>query len=75
MSSTPEEREAKSRSAAIDRQLRHDARDYENTVKILLLGEGDGGAGKVGGGWMSGSGLFQGGESEFEQVFGAQGER
>ena len=39
MSSTPEEREAKSRSAAIDRQLRHDARDYENTVKILLLGE------------------------------------
>ena len=40
MSSTPEEREAKSRSAAIDRQLRHDARDYENTVKILLLGEG-----------------------------------
>lgn len=40
VSTTPEEREAKTRSSAIDRQLRHDARDYENTIKILLLGEG-----------------------------------
>ena len=39
VSSTPEERDAKVRNAAIERQLRHDARDYENTIKILLLGE------------------------------------
>lgn len=43
MSQTPEEREAKSRSAAIDRQLRHDQREYDNTIKILLLGEEWGG--------------------------------
>ena len=36
---TPEERDAKSRSSAIDRQLRHDQKDYENTIKILLLGK------------------------------------
>lgn len=47
MSSTPEEREAKNRSSAIDRQLRHDARDYENTVKILLLGAGESGKSTV----------------------------
>ena len=35
----PDEREAKQRSAAIERQLRSDAREYENTIKILLLGE------------------------------------
>ena len=39
MSVPPEEREAKQRSAAIDRQLRSDQREYENTIKILLLGE------------------------------------
>ena len=39
VSATPEERDARSRSSAIDRQLRHDAKDYENTIKILLLGE------------------------------------
>ena len=40
VNSSPEEREAKTRSSAIDRQLRHDARHYENTIKILLLGKG-----------------------------------
>lgn len=35
---TPEEREAKQRNAAIEQQLRKDAREYENTIKILLLG-------------------------------------
>ncbi len=35
----PEDREAKSRSSAIDRQLREDRKEYENTIKILLLGE------------------------------------
>ena len=39
MSATPEEREAKQRSAAIDRQLRSDLKEYENTIKILLLGK------------------------------------
>lgn len=39
VSATPEEREAKLRSAAIDRQLRTDLREYENTIKILLLGK------------------------------------
>jgi len=38
VSQTPEEREAKSRSSAIDRDLRHDAKEFENTIKILLLG-------------------------------------
>lgn len=38
VSQTPEEREAKSRSSAIDRGLRHDAKEFENTIKILLLG-------------------------------------
>ena len=37
--SSPEERAAKSVSSSIDRQLRADARVYENTIKILLLGE------------------------------------
>lgn len=36
---TPEEREAKQRSAIIDRELRVAAKDYENTIKILLLGK------------------------------------
>ena len=35
----PEDREARSRSTAIDRQLREDRKEYENTIKILLLGE------------------------------------
>ena len=35
---TPEEREARSRSSAIDRNLRQDAKEFENTIKILLLG-------------------------------------
>ena len=39
MSVPPEEREAKARSSAIERQLRVDQREYENTIKILLLGE------------------------------------
>lgn len=38
--STPaEEREAKLRSSQIDRELRNAARDYGNTIKILLLGK------------------------------------
>lgn len=36
---SPEERDARSRSSAIDRQLRQDQREYENTIKILLLGK------------------------------------
>ena len=37
---TPEgEREAKQRSAQIDRELRQSAKEYENTIKILLLGK------------------------------------
>ena len=36
---TPEEREARHRNAAIEKQLRTDARDFENTIKILLLGK------------------------------------
>ena len=52
MSVPPDEREAKQRSAAIDRQLRTDQREYENTIKILLLGEltlgGGGGGGDAG---------------------------
>ena len=36
---TPEDREAKTRSSAIDRQLRDDRKEYENTIKILLLGK------------------------------------
>ena len=39
VSATPDERDAKAKSSAIDRQLRHDAKDYENTIKILLLGK------------------------------------
>ena len=35
VSQTPEEREAKSRSLAIDRNLRQ---EFQNTIKILLLG-------------------------------------
>lgn len=35
----PEELEQKQRSAAIERQLRADQKEYENTIKILLLGE------------------------------------
>lgn len=47
MSVPPEEREAKQRSAAIDRQLRNDQREYENTIKILLLGAGESGKSTV----------------------------
>lgn len=39
MSVSPEEREQKQKSSAIDRQLRVDLKDYENTIKILLLGQ------------------------------------
>ena len=39
VSVTPEEREAKQRSAIIDREIRQAAKDYENTIKILLLGK------------------------------------
>jgi hypothetical protein len=35
----PEDREARSRSSAIDRQIREDRKDFENTIKILLLGK------------------------------------
>ncbi len=38
MSLTPEEQQQKSRSVAIDRQLRTDLKEFENTIKILLLG-------------------------------------
>ena len=41
MGMTPEEREARHRNAAIEKQLRTDARDFENTIKILLLGKRD----------------------------------
>lgn len=38
--STPaDEREAKMRSSVIDKELRAAAREYENTIKILLLGK------------------------------------
>ena len=39
VSASPEEREAKQKSAIIDRELRAAAKEYENTIKILLLGE------------------------------------
>lgn len=39
---TPEEMEARHRNAAIEKQLRTDARDFENTIKILLLGKPEG---------------------------------
>lgn len=38
MSLSPEEAEQKRQSEAIDRKLRVDLKDYENTIKILLLG-------------------------------------
>ena len=38
VSVTPEEQAARQRAAAIDRQLRVDQKEYENTIKILLLG-------------------------------------
>ncbi len=41
VSVTPEERDAQRKSSAIDRQLRTDAKDFENTIKILLLGKCD----------------------------------
>lgn len=39
MSLSPEEQQQKNRSVAIDRQLRNDLKEFENTIKILLLGE------------------------------------
>lgn len=39
VTASPEEREAKQKSAIIDRELRAAAKEYENTIKILLLGE------------------------------------
>jgi GTPase SAR1 family protein len=47
MSLTPEERAAKHQSAAIDKDLRAYAREYENTIKILLLGAGESGKSTV----------------------------
>ena len=42
-SSTPEEQQAKQRSATIDRELRANAREAESTIKLLLLGAGESG--------------------------------
>lgn len=39
MSVSAEEREAKQKNAEIERDLRRSAKEYENTIKILLLGE------------------------------------
>lgn len=39
MSLSPEEAEQKRQSEAIDRKLRVDLKDFENTIKILLLGQ------------------------------------
>ena len=36
---TPEEREARDRSSAIERQLRSEKKDFNRTLKILLLGK------------------------------------
>ena len=41
--STPEEQEAKHRSAQIDRELRAFGREAESTIKLLLLGAGESG--------------------------------
>ena len=38
VSLSPEEQQQKNRSVAIDRQLRSDLKEFENTIKILLLG-------------------------------------
>ena len=38
MSLSPEEQEQKRASEAIDRRIRVELKDYENTIKILLLG-------------------------------------
>lgn len=43
----PEEAEQKRKSDAIDRKLRVDLKDYENTIKILLLGAGESGKSTV----------------------------
>lgn len=42
-----EEREAKQKSAEIEKELRKAAKEYENTVKILLLGAGESGKSTV----------------------------
>lgn len=47
VNSTPEEREAKARSAIIDKELRQAQKDFENTIKILLLGAGESGKSTV----------------------------
>ncbi len=40
---TPEgEKEARDKSNQIDKLIRQSAKDYENTIKILLLGKWDG---------------------------------
>ena len=39
MSVSAEEREQKQRNTEIERDLRKAAKEYENTVKILLLGK------------------------------------
>ena len=39
VSMTPEEREQKERNDDINRKLRTDLKEYENTIKILLLGQ------------------------------------
>ena len=36
---TPEEREARQRSRDIERQIKMERRDFDNTLKILLLGK------------------------------------
>lgn len=39
VSLSPEEAEQKRQSESIDKRLRSDLKEFENTIKILLLGE------------------------------------
>lgn len=39
VSVSPEEKEARDRNAVIERELRAAKNEYENTIKILLLGK------------------------------------